>query len=1164
MTNQEYIQLTLKVGTAEASKLDKIVSQLGKIGATLDKMGKTAGKAGKPIEQVTGILNRQKQTLDRLKRAQAGAFNTEKIQHYGRQINKVEANIKRLEGRLATTKGGFLGLGETLGHTIKKVAMWTISTGAIYGTLSALKGGIRTIEMVDSKMVDLQKTFIGTSHELRSLKKDVIEQSVAMGSLIDSSFDAAITLSRMGKTRAEIGSLMTASLLAQNIAEMDAADATKYLNAAVLQFNKMASDSIAILDEWNQLSNTTPALTMDFAQAIENAGSIFHVAGGEIQDLNAYTAALVATMAKGGNQIGQALKTIASYAYRPQTQIKVAQITGIDIKDLEGNLLDIDTLLIRLAARWKTLTEAEREELSQTMAGVRRKAYFLNLMENFDLVLEAHAKQWEAAGSAMRENEIRLNSLRTKITQLEAAFQKIAIQGGDAGLLGFLKHTIDALRYLTEAFANANGSVQTFATIGIPVFLIGVSQMLNRIRKLQVLTSTTLTAFATWTTVIGAAVGAVYLLSKATESQATKLREQRREIEKTIETLRVQRQQQQAIIDQFELYDDLYKTYQRMNAQGKDTTDIQKKLKKVLGEIRDQNPMLVVSIDDLAGSYIRLGNAAETAAGKMAKLSEQQRNEQIRILRLQVEANQSSRENILKGWRPSGGFTTLDESRKQLREKWALEERLGFYAGERQRAKFPSTRINIYKEEIKYLENYYNKEYKKLKTSTGKHKEALNAKLEALNKYLESLRESLALEQQLVSLEKKPSKKMPPPTGSEENLQIIIAATERLEQEKSKLHQEDLRHNERMAVLQGREIEYYDQRIEDLEDTNRLYTEALNLGDALDNTTRQQLQTAKDQNEVQIQRLKNTKEEIKLRNQLKEDKPDRYEKRSERDALRSAVLQKELEGYGERQLLVEEFNLIHEKITDEKERELLLDNLLLRSEQRRLKLQQQFQKSVADTVLNMVQGWTSGQTGKETGGQFAQDIGSTLGLKAGQMLGDQLTGTAGALIGNMILPGAGGILGSFLFGEIGKGLFGWEDKKKTEEEQALDENTRAIRDLTASIDDMNEQYFNAPAGFLMPAAGDSLPSFDQEGMITKSGIAMIHQDEMVVKPSTLQTWVEQSRPVQNFSMAVNLQPGAVQVNNPASNIDVKQAVVDAINEVYANGLQRGVNYSSQY
>jgi hypothetical protein len=43
--------------------------------------------------------------------------------------------------------------------------------------------------------------------------------------------------------------------------------------------------------------------------------------------------------------------------------------------------------MTKLAARWNTLTEAQQEELAQTIAGVRRKSFFLNLMQNFDLVL---------------------------------------------------------------------------------------------------------------------------------------------------------------------------------------------------------------------------------------------------------------------------------------------------------------------------------------------------------------------------------------------------------------------------------------------------------------------------------------------------------------------------------------------------------------------------------------------------------------------------------------------------------------------------------------------------------------------------------------------------------------------------------------------------------
>ena len=410
-TRNRYGQLIETYKTADGV-ITKVNKTTGEFLGSQAKLQKMIPRQAQAVKASTGILGRHREMLTHFTAQREKAFKPDDIARYNKQIKGVQKHIDKLTGKSkkltkATANtgkaakdagGGFLGLGESLGHTAKKVAMWTISTGIIFGTMRAFKGAISTISEMDSQMVDLQKVFQGTRGELKLLKSDIIEESIAMGSMTEKTMKAAIELGRMGKSRTEISSLMKTSLLAQNIAEIEASDATRFLNAAILQFNKVASDSISILNQWNQLSNTMPVRTIDFAQAVSAAGSVIRQAGGEIEDLNAYTAALSATMAKTGREIGQALKTIASYMYRPKTKAKIEEITGIVIEDQAQSLMDIDDILIRLAARWDKLTEAQQENLAQTIAGVRRKAFFLNLMQNFDIVLEAHAKQWKAAG----------------------------------------------------------------------------------------------------------------------------------------------------------------------------------------------------------------------------------------------------------------------------------------------------------------------------------------------------------------------------------------------------------------------------------------------------------------------------------------------------------------------------------------------------------------------------------------------------------------------------------------------------------------------------------------------------------------------------------------------------------------------------------------------
>ena len=41
-----------------------------------------------------------------------------------------------------------------------------------------------------------------------------------------------------------------------------------------------------------------------------------------------------------------------------------------------------------VASNWDTLKKSEQEELAQSIAGLRRKAFFLSLMENKEIIMK--------------------------------------------------------------------------------------------------------------------------------------------------------------------------------------------------------------------------------------------------------------------------------------------------------------------------------------------------------------------------------------------------------------------------------------------------------------------------------------------------------------------------------------------------------------------------------------------------------------------------------------------------------------------------------------------------------------------------------------------------------------------------------------------------------
>lgn len=422
--------------TANLKKLQKAVKGSATALSTKDAALKSAGRKLEKYEKQLGAATKRNAAL--------------------------KDQVNELSGK--TGRGGFLGLGQSLVETTKKIALWTISTGILFGTIRAFKSSIETIKEHDSSLINLRKVYSGVDSDLVEIRKDVLETAKAMKSLNQEAFDAAVTVARTGRVRLDVIRLTSAALIAQNIAELEVTDSVRFLNSALIQFKLDTTQAIRVLDQWNELSNKTPAETKHLAQAVSVAGSVFKQAGADIQFLNANTAALVEITAKSGNVVGRAERTMAIFAQRQKTVALLAQI-GIDVFDKQTQrFMTIDSLLTRVAAEWGNMTDKMKAAVAQSIAGTRQQQFFVALMENQDLVMENLIIQWNSFGSAVRENEIFLQSIAKEFDGLINAMERLAIGAGDAGLAKIIKGQIKLLTDFINSLQSASGAMLLLAS----------------------------------------------------------------------------------------------------------------------------------------------------------------------------------------------------------------------------------------------------------------------------------------------------------------------------------------------------------------------------------------------------------------------------------------------------------------------------------------------------------------------------------------------------------------------------------------------------------------------------------------------------------------------------------------------------------------------------
>lgn len=447
-----------------------------------NQFAKNVANTNRELKSGTGVQNAQIRTLKEFgKRAQISSIATKNMAdgtvQYISTVRKADGSLARFNAttgkHLGVTKN-FDKLTSTLTQSIRaqsieitriigKVLIWTAATTAVFSAIRFLSSSLKVFTEFEKETVALARVSRFGADDVAQMTSEVFQLSKALGSNVITTAQAAVSLSRLGLQASKASFALEAGLLAQNVAEISVEVATKRLIAAVNQFGKDMSEATDILDEWNELSNRNAVTVDDLARSVSIAGSVFSAYGASIEDLNALTTVLAENTAKSGNEIGNALKTIASFAFRPKTIKAIEELTGITVETETGDLKNLNLLLTEAAFKMDQLTEAERNNLVTSLAGARQRNFALIALNNFDEVLENVAEQFVAANSSIEENEKVLESFGGQVNQLKASLDEAKVALGETladGLVAFIPKLKEFAQFL------ANSKVQMFLAVG--------------------------------------------------------------------------------------------------------------------------------------------------------------------------------------------------------------------------------------------------------------------------------------------------------------------------------------------------------------------------------------------------------------------------------------------------------------------------------------------------------------------------------------------------------------------------------------------------------------------------------------------------------------------------------------------------------------------------
>ena len=447
------------------------------------------------FDQLKADIQAQIAAVEGLKKSVSSSGGN--MQEFIEKEQAAEQSTKDLNGRFAELKAStehaapaVATLGEKFGNLVERYAKFYASSLLVRKPLQLIQSALsdvgETLVKTEDAVIELNRV-LDDPQPTQEVANRLYDIAYAYGSTFESASTIASNFARAGKSWNESLQATEAALLAMNVAELNATEASDGLLSIIAQFDMETSDLIDVVDKLNKTADKNPVSTQKLLQAIQRAGSAAKNANVSFdQTLGLITAISEATNRSGQN-IGTAVNSLIQYSTKNVDvfatlskeseemveKFKLGLVSIVDVwnqvaKDIHDDKEARDNIITALGTDdLEELSSTLHDELGDlvseidntyNVANTYRKNYFIALLDNMDRYMKVQEQLTDYQGYSQEENEKYMETYTAKVNQLNDAWQKLA--NDEQGILGFKKLLVDIGIDLVDLVDSGGGVVK--------------------------------------------------------------------------------------------------------------------------------------------------------------------------------------------------------------------------------------------------------------------------------------------------------------------------------------------------------------------------------------------------------------------------------------------------------------------------------------------------------------------------------------------------------------------------------------------------------------------------------------------------------------------------------------------------------------------------------
>ena len=254
------------------------------------------------------------------------------------------------------------------------------------------------------------------------------------------------------------------------------------------------TDAARVTDVYSALAASFAVDTQELAEAMSKTASGIASVGVSFESASAMITTITAATRESASVIGSSLKSLSarygSIKTDPSALVdaegqeislnkidKALKSIGVSIKDANGQLRDMDDVVLELGEKWNILNRNEQRFVATAFAGNLQSNRFLALVSNIDEYKKALEVANDSEGTGTLQFNKTLDNIETRLTKLKTAWQLFytdsGIEKAIKNVITGLTNILNGLNKLPKAFKK----IPVSALMQIAVIIKGVKAL---------------------------------------------------------------------------------------------------------------------------------------------------------------------------------------------------------------------------------------------------------------------------------------------------------------------------------------------------------------------------------------------------------------------------------------------------------------------------------------------------------------------------------------------------------------------------------------------------------------------------------------------------------------------------------------------------------------